>query len=230
MIFLVFIFTFLRLKNERNLYMTANEKSILSHFLNLAGGYAGSGYSRETSIVFKDDPQPDENQKEPVPESTLPLAYLVDEDDPGTDNPLVLIIGGDFTPEESQYLDRMLAAIGLYINKNCLVLNDDESRNLELIEKQISITMPKAILYLGGNPENKPQTAVSKNIPVFSTYRPNELMKNESLKQQAFKNMKSLMAALAELDMNYAGDVKNNLAKYAAADAAFAARVRKFIS
>jgi DNA polymerase len=66
-------------------------------------------------------------------------------------------------------------------------------------------------------------------IPVLPTYHPSALLRDESLKRPAFKDLKLLMAKLVSLDSDYARDTKPLLKKYAAADADFAAKVREYL-
>jgi DNA polymerase len=66
-------------------------------------------------------------------------------------------------------------------------------------------------------------------IPLLPAYHPSALLRDESLKTPAFQDLKLLMARLAGLDPGYAAEVRPLLQKYAATDAAFAARVREYL-
>jgi DNA polymerase len=75
---------------KENYLMTAREKSVLARFLDTAGDYLRLGYALEwEEFPFSDDPPADKVSlpSEPLADnrtgnvSSLPLAYLVDEDD-----------------------------------------------------------------------------------------------------------------------------------------------------
>jgi hypothetical protein len=82
------------------------------------------------------------------------------------------------------------------------------------------------------------QSASLAPIPVLPTYHPSALLRDESLKRPAFEDLKLLMAKLVSLDSEDSGDsedpgytaeVRPLLAKYAAKDEDFAARVREYL-
>jgi DNA polymerase len=66
-------------------------------------------------------------------------------------------------------------------------------------------------------------------IPVLPTYHPSAILRDESLRRPAFRDLKLLMAKLVSLDSAYAAEVKPFLAKYSGDDADFAARVREYL-
>jgi len=190
--------------------MTAEEKTTLARFLDLAGDYLSDGYARNRDDqVFENDTQV---EPAPPPEdfSSLPLAYQVDEDEEdavetpcetladltaainnckacglaaertlavpgeGVDNPLVMVIGEGpgadedkagrpFVGKAGQFLDKMLAPIGLFRDKNCYIANmvkcrppgnRDPAPNeiaacFPFLEQQIRLLRPQVILCAG---------------------------------------------------------------------------------
>ena len=217
--------------------MKAEEKTVLADFLNLAGGFLGSGYARNVSVVFKDDPAPRETAEQTAePADTalhsLPLAYLVDENEPPEAdktgrNPLVMVIGTAIDQAKMQYLDRILASAGLFREKNCLVLEENEPYDPLILLQQIKTIRPKAILCLGKS-SIRP-VSIADNIPWIATYHPDETELNDSLKRAIFEDMKVLMLELAGLDREYAEETKNLIKKYAATDREFAVRAQRFL-
>ena len=229
--------------------MTADEKTKTAFFLDTALDYLGTGYRPErTAYLFEDDRQPE--AKSPTLQdnvTSLPLAYLINEEEEDDDNGqaenhLVMIIWENSAKNEkesAQLLDRVLASAGLYKNKNCIAVdinagnnvtdNDNDNDNFieHFIEQKINTIKPKIILCLG---KTTPHQISDCGIPVFSTYHPDELTRDESLKRPAFEDMKNLMASLVTLDSKYAWDVHDLLKKYAATDAEFAAKVREFLA
>ena len=175
----------------------------------------------------------------------------------GSEVPLVMVVGDvpgadedssgrPFMGKAGQLLDRMLASIGLSREKNCYIsyiikcrlpnpLDPDNpiQNSLEkemricssFLERQIRYLKPRLVLNVGGfggfiyN---------DSRIPILTTYHPNALLEDESLKRRAFEDMKSLMAALAALDRSYAEEVKELIKKYAASDKDFANRVQGY--
>ncbi|GHV92139.1 hypothetical protein AGMMS50268_26420 [Spirochaetia bacterium] len=109
-------------------------------------------------------------------------------------SPLVMLIGEDLEASGAagQLLDKMLASIGLFRGKNCRSGTAAEISGLN----------PRVILCLGPVP-GFPGLA----IPVLTTYHPDELLQNASLKRPAWEDLKSLRAKLMELDRDYAQSV-----------------------
>lgn len=213
--------------------MTAGEKTVLSQLLNLARGYLGSGFINENSAIFTDDEDTNsaaERQIQDTSESSLPLAYLTEEEDLTADesleNTLVLVLGKLSGQAEENLLDRVLASAGLYRDKN-YVLIDDEAENPARLGQKIRALRPKLILWLGKS--NARPIPAPDETPVLTTYHPNDLLRNDSLKRPVFEDMKLLMALLAGLDQDYLGEITDLLKKYAASDTDFAARVREYL-
>ena len=202
--------------------MTAEEKTTVSKLLNLAEAYTGSGYSRERTFAFEDDQytvtdtEVAATEQNTAQTTILPLAYLIDEDE--EESTLVLILGAALDPQEAGLLSKMLTSAGLFMDRNCLMIDN---------EAEIRLYNPKIVLCLGKNRAKTIQ--VPEEIPVIATYYPRELLADESLKRPAFEDMKQLMALLAGLDSDYARESKQLLAKYAAADADFAAKLKEHI-
>jgi DNA polymerase len=201
----------------------------------------------------------------------------------GALRPLVMVVGEapgaeedasgrPFVGKAGQLLDRMLASVGLYRDKNCYIANvvkcrppnnrDPEPGEIAacapLLARQIALLRPLAILCAGrvaarhilhteeginrlrGRFGEYPaafeitetgtlQSAGMAPVPVLPAYHPSALLRDESLKRPAFEDLKLLMAKLVSLDPGYAAEVRPLLAKYAAGDEDFAARVRGYL-
>ena len=208
--------------------MTAEEKTSLAGFLDLASDYLNTGFSQlREPRVFKDDSDDsDENADgETGNIFSLPLAYLIDEEE--QKNTLAVIFGPLSDEKSAAYLDKMLASIDLYRDKNCAIINTDKSEDIvSFTELHINTLNPKVILFLD---KDKMPHAIKTETPVFTTHHPEDIMRDGTLKGPAFKDMKTLMAALAFLDSEYAVKTKSLLKKYSVTDPEFAARVQRLI-
>jgi len=208
--------------------MTAEEKTSLAGFLDLASDYLNTGFSQlREPRVFKDDSDDsDENADgETGNIFSLPLAYLIDEEE--QKNTLAVIFGPLSDEKSAAYLDKMLASIDLYRDKNCAIINTDKSEDIvSFTELHINTLNPKVILFLD---KDKMPHAIKTETPVFTTHHPEDIMRDGTLKGPAFKDMKTLMAALAFLDSEYAIKTKSLLKKYSVTDPEFAARVQRLI-
>ncbi|MDR2759034.1 MAG: uracil-DNA glycosylase [Spirochaetaceae bacterium] len=155
-----------------------------------------------------------------------PLVLVVGEG-PGADEDLT---GRPFVGKAGQLLDRMLASIGLFRNKNCFIANVVKCRppnNREplpeeaaacalFLTRQISILKPRVILSAGRTAvQTLLETAASlgslrghfteyKGIPLLPTYHPSALLRDESKKRPAWEDLKVLRVKLSELDQAYA--------------------------
>ena len=191
--------------------MTAEGKTAIARFLDLAGDYLKDGYVRNRdSYAFEDDAAPPPIAEPNLPEestpgslSSLPLAYQVDEYEDeagslqdidaaivnckacglgaagtravpgeGVDKPLVMVIGGcaeedssgcPFAGPAGQLLDKMLASIALFRDKNCYITSIVKCRPpgnrdpepgeiaacLPFLEQQITLLRPRVILCTG---------------------------------------------------------------------------------
>jgi hypothetical protein len=213
--------------------MTAEEKTILASFFNTTEGFLRSGFAGERdAYAFEDDPQPEaeilESSAKGV-ETSLPLAYLVDEDE--EEQLPVMVIGASLTEKDRQLLERMLASIGLYSNRNCHITDLIEDRSA--LESQVHRLNPRIILCAGQDACNSvaynsvsESASITGSLPhVLKTFHPAEILQNEALKRPAFDDMKHLMIVLAEIDHDYKNEVAELIKKYAAADPDFASRI-----
>jgi DNA polymerase len=213
--------------------MTAEEKTILACFLHIAEDFLKSGFAGERAdFTFEDDSPPEAGISESgveTAEPPLPLAYLVDDEDAEEHLP-VMVIGASLTEQEGQLLERMLASIGLYRNRNCHIT--DLVEDSPALERQILRLNPRIILCAGQDAANSVSESASitgSGVPVLKTFHPAEILRNESLKRPAFDDMKRLMAALAEIDNDYRSEVTELIKKYAAAAPDFASRISERI-
>ena len=278
--------------------MTAEEKSTLARFLDLAGDYVRDGYARKHEYCCFEADTPEEKttlaaESEPETFSSLPLAYLVDEDDydakneaaeppdtvtgntlenltaavnnckacglaetrknavpgEGAQNPLVMVIGEGpgadedaagrpFVGKAGQLLDRMLASIGLFRNKNCFIANMVKCRPpgnrdpwpeeiiacYPFLERQILFLKPKIILCAGRvSAQNLLKTSTGINalrgkflelkiagnvIPVLPTFHPSALLRDDNLRRPAWEDLKLLRARLASVNEEYASSLE----------------------
>jgi DNA polymerase len=160
----------------------------------------------------------------------------------GVSRPLVLVVGEGpgaeedltgrpFVGKAGQLLDRMLASIGLFRDKNCFIANvvkcrppnnreplpEEAAACVPFLARQISILKPRVILGAGRTAvQTLLETAASlgslrgrftdyKGIPLLPTYHPSALLRDESKKRPAWEDLKLLRVKLAELDQSYAG-------------------------
>lgn len=185
----------------------------------------------------------------------------------GSLSPLVLVIGEGpgadedasgrpFVGKAGQLLDRMLASIGLFREKNCFIANgvkcrppgnrdpqpEELSACASFLQRQIRLLGPLVILCAGRvAAQSLLQTAEGigklrgrfteyQGIPLLPTYHPSALLREESLKKPAFEDLKLLMIKLAALDKGYCGEALPLMKKYASQDEAFAAAAGEFLS
>ncbi|GHV62160.1 hypothetical protein AGMMS49587_08200 [Spirochaetia bacterium] len=167
--------------------MTAEQKTQLASFLDLTADTLRGGYAREREPwVFTDDSAP-----------VLPPAPQAGAE--GGARPLLMLIGeGLEAGGSAELLDRMLASIGLFRGKNCVSGG----------EEQIGVLKPRMILCLGSTAQVQDFPGIDgETIPLLTTYHPEELLQNASLKRPAWEDLKTLRAKLMELDPLYAGSV-----------------------
>ncbi|MDR0387493.1 MAG: uracil-DNA glycosylase, partial [Treponema sp.] len=74
-----------------------------------------------------------------------------------------------------------------------------------------------------------PDQGENSGIRVLATYHPSALLRDESLKTQAFEDLKKLMLRLAALNEEYRRESRPLMAKYAAKDPVFAAEAGEFL-
>ncbi|MDR2363863.1 MAG: uracil-DNA glycosylase, partial [Spirochaetaceae bacterium] len=146
---------------------------------------------------------------------------------PGADEDLT---GRPFVGKAGQLLDRMLASIGLFRDKNCFIANvvkcrppnnreplpEEAAACLPFLSRQISLLKPRMILSAGRTAaQTLLETTASlgslrgrfteyKGIPLLPTYHPSALLRDESKKRPAWEDLKVLRAKLSDLDTRYA--------------------------
>jgi DNA polymerase len=217
--------------------MTAEEKTSLASFFHITENFLRSGFAEErAAYTFEDDQAPEAGSLESGGEAAephLPLAYLVDEE--AEEGLPAMVMGPSLTEQETQLLERMLASIGLYRNRNCHISDLVEDR--PALERQMERLNPRVILCVGQDACNSvAYNSVSGSAsitgslpPVLKTFHPAEILRDESLRRPAFDDMKRLMTVLAEIDNNYRNKVKELIKKYAAADPEFASRISSYV-
>jgi DNA polymerase len=162
----------------------------------------------------------------------------------GVSRPLVLVVGEGpgadedasgrpFVGKAGQLLDRMLASIGLFRDKNCFIANvvkcrppnnreplpEEAAACFPFLTRQIAILKPRVILSAG---RTATQTLLATEAPlgslrgrftehpgnsgisVLPTYHPSALLRDESKKRPAWEDLKLLRAKLSETDGDYA--------------------------
>jgi len=147
----------------------------------------------------------------------------------GVLDPVVLVIGEGPGAEEDkqglpfvgasgQLLDRMLASIGLFRDKNCYIANivkcrppnnrepspDERAACMPYLKRQIALLKPRFILCAGRTAAqamldtsegiNKLRATIREfeGIPLVPTYHPSALLRDESLKRPAWEDLKRL--------------------------------------
>jgi DNA polymerase len=234
--------------------MTAEQKTAAARFLDLAARCLGVGYRGEDrEYHFREE---DPAAGPPAADSlaaiageagacTLcPLCRTRTNTVPGegVDRPLVMAIGEGpgadedaggrpFVGKAGQLLDRMLAAIGLFRDKNCFIANvvkcrPPGNRNpspeemlacFPFLARQIAVLRPKLLFCVGKVAANKLLNnygieAMGKlrgrffsygDIPLFATYHPSAVLRDNSLRQPVWDDLRILSAKLAELDDGY---------------------------
>lgn len=137
--------------------------------------------------------------------------------------------GEPFVGKAGQLLDRMLASIELSRTTNCFIANivkcrppqnrdplpDETEPCSPFLRAQIAVIKPVAILAVGRiAAQNLLATAdgIGKlrgrffdygGIPLFPTYHPSALLRDESLKRPAWEDLKAFKAKLLELAPDY---------------------------
>lgn len=135
------------------------------------------------------------------------------------------IQGIPFAQNNGILLDKMLKAINLDKNTNCYLTYltkcrppqnrepsyDEQHSCLSFLEIQISLLKPKIILCMGRTPSQvllknelpiaqlRTQSYEYNGIPLFVTYPPSSLLKNNELKKPAWEDLKLLKIKLDQL-------------------------------
>jgi DNA polymerase len=178
--------------------------------------------------------------------------------------PLVLVIGEGPGAEEDaqgrpfvgpagQLLDKMLASVGLFRERNCYIVNavkcrppgnrtpqaDEMSLCRTFLERQIAILEPPLILCMGNTAIhdllNTPEGVTrlhgrwtkaeigGRKIPLMPSFHPSALLRDASYKGPAFQDLKALAARLVGLNKTYASQALPLLRRYAVKDKTLAA-------
>jgi len=189
-----------------NTGMTAQEKKDVAFFTDLASSLIGGGYfqgGREYSFQDDDNDSDSEDSWSAIggPEERAPGAHRAPD-------PMVMVIGDvSGSGEEALLLDKMLGAIGLSRESNCLITNLGE------YEGRLRSMKPGFILCLGeqasrallhsAEPVEKLRgkffnyEAAGAAIPLIATYHPGDLLRNGEYKRPCWDDLKMLRAAIA---------------------------------
>jgi DNA polymerase len=136
--------------------------------------------------------------------------------------------GLPFVGPAGQLLDKMLASIGLYRDKNCFIANivkcrppsnrdplpEEAASCRDYLLRQIQILKPKIILSVGRIPTQfllNTSEGITKlrgklmdfqGIPFLPTFHPSALLRDENLKRPAWEDLKLLRKNIDELQDN----------------------------
>jgi DNA polymerase len=154
--------------------------------------------------------------------ASQPLVMVIGEG-PGADEDAS---GRPFVGRAGQLLDKMLASIGLFRESNCFIGNvikcrppanrdpqpDERAACAGFLSRQIQILKPRFILCAGrisGQTLLNTPEPIGKlrgkchsfetgemTIPLYATYHPSALLRNEDLKRPAWEDLKLLRLAL----------------------------------
>jgi len=167
--------------------MKAEEKESIALFIDLASDMARGGYFRgQREYCFSDDLAAD---------NKLLVMVIDGAPDQGRDG------------EAGRLLEKMLGAIGLSGESNCLITNvsEYEGRALSLKPRFIlclGLESARALLH-STEPIGKLRgrfmdcKIAGMTIPLIATYHPGDLLRNEELKRPAWDDLKTLRAVLA---------------------------------
>ncbi|HTX74205.1 MAG TPA: uracil-DNA glycosylase [Rectinemataceae bacterium] len=152
----------------------------------------------------------------------------------GVDRPLVMVIGEGPGAEEDvqglpfvgpagKLLDRMLASVDLYRDRNCFIANvvkcrppgnrdpapDERDACSSYLRRQIALLRPQVLLCVGrvaiqallgttqGISALRGRWLSYEGLPLIATYHPSALLRDESLKRPAWEDLKKLRDFLA---------------------------------
>jgi DNA polymerase len=158
-----------------------------------------------------------------------PLALVIGEG-PGADEDAS---GRPFVGKAGRLLDKMLASIGLFREKNCFIANVVKCRppgNRDplpgetlacspFLTRQIALLRPRAILSVGrvstglllntgaGIGKLRGHFADYQGTPLLPTYHPSALLRDESLKRPAWEDLKTFRAKLDALSASAPGEL-----------------------
>ncbi|MDR2659631.1 MAG: uracil-DNA glycosylase [Spirochaetaceae bacterium] len=157
-----------------------------------------------------------------------PLVLVVGEG-PGADEDAS---GRPFVGAAGKLLDKMLLSIGLDRKKNCFIANvikcrppknrdpypDETAACFHFFEQQLELLRPLLILTVGKVPVKtllgidegitrlRGVWKTYRGIPLLPSFHPSYLLRDESQKQFAWEDLKTLCRRLAEIDPNYAAE------------------------
>jgi DNA polymerase len=233
--------------------MTAEQKAAAARFLDLSFDYLRCSYRGEDRDYRFEEDTP------PGPPAADSLAAIAGEigactlcslcqtrkktvPGEGADRPLVMVIGEGpgadedatgrpFVGRAGQLLDRMLASIGLFRDKNCFIANvvkcrPPGNRNpfpeemlacAPFLGRQIEVLKPKLLFCAGKVAANRLLNnyeieAIGKlrsrffsygDIPLIATYHPSAVLRDSSLRKPVWDDLRLLSARLMELDGDY---------------------------
>jgi uracil-DNA glycosylase family 4 len=150
-----------------------------------------------------------------------PLLFIIGEG-PGEEEDKT---GHPFIGKAGKYLDKWLAAIGLDRHTNCFISNivkcrpphnrdpreEESSACLPYLEKQISIVKPRALLCVGRIASQiltgRLSTSIRvirdsqyryRGIPLIATFHPSAVLRDQSLRQPVWEDLKQLKKILEE--------------------------------
>lgn len=126
--------------------------------------------------------------------------------------------GEHFTPEEKNFIVKWLEAIGMNLEKDCKIIplvfcsvnnplnpgNEAVTSCFPFVERQIDETKAGAILVLGKEGESFFRSKVDKhwcykNIPVFISHHPSDVLIDNSLKRPVWEVLKNLKDVLSRV-------------------------------
>jgi uracil-DNA glycosylase family 4 len=150
-----------------------------------------------------------------------PLVFVIGEG-PGEEEDKT---GHPFIGKAGKYLDKWLGAIGLDRKTSCFISNivkcrppqnrdpreEESSTCLPYLEKQISIVKPRALLCVGRIAAQiltgRPSTSIRvirgsrysyRGIPLIATFHPSAVLRDQSLRQPVWEDLKQLKKILEQ--------------------------------
>lgn len=123
--------------------------------------------------------------------------------------PALVKEGIHFTPEEKAFLSKWMEAIGLDLDRDCVVtarvlcpvqdssqLSEDSlNACLPYFDRVLSSVKPEVVLQLGVN-ESESLAGMTGGIPFFRTHHPADVLINGELKRPVWENLKRIKGVL----------------------------------
>ncbi|MBR7063666.1 MAG: hypothetical protein IKI31_00700 [Treponema sp.] len=177
--------------------MLANEKKLVWNLLKNAQsaitGYTPKNFSH--TPCFQDDPKIDDTVYDFIIEGQSSPTTLILWESTSLDDKSIYL--------EKELLLKMISAINLSLNQNCTLIHLDsvffQKDFSTLLAKKIKQIAPKSILMLGKNIPSLTPNTLSLNFPLTQTYSPSDLLKNASLKKDAWEALKLFRTKTASL-------------------------------